>query len=226
MIKLVLLRHGQSFWNLENRFTGWTDVGLSQNGVEEAKEAGNIISQNGIKIDFAFVSVLLRAEQTYQNVCVVLGYKPRTFRSWKLNERHYGALQGLNKKDTEEKFGKEQVKLWRRSYDTKPPLLEETDPRNPKFDELYAKIKDPLPLGESLADTATRVVDFYEHQIKTILKPNTTGLVVAHGNSLRALIQYLDKLSSEEVLNLEVPTGKPIVYELDDDFNVLKHYYL
>ena len=226
MIKLILVRHGESFWNLQNRFTGWTDVGLSQKGVEEAKNAGQLILQSNNKIDYAFISVLLRAEQTYQIMSKQFGYKVRTFKSWKLNERHYGALQGLNKQQTAQKYGEEQVRLWRRSYDVRPPLLEESDPRNPNLDPTYSCLKEEMPLGESLQDTAKRVVDYYENFIKSIIKPNQTGLIVAHGNSLRALMQYLDKIPNKEVENLEIATGKPIVYELTDDFEVTKHYCL
>lgn len=226
MINLILVRHGQSFWNLQNRFTGWTDVGLTQKGMEEACQAGKTLVKNNLKIDFAFVSVLLRAEQTYQAMCKELGYKIRTFRSWKLNERHYGALQGLNKQQTAEKYGSEQVRIWRRSYAVRPPMLDETDSRNPNFDELYKNLKQKMPLGESLADTAQRVVEYYNNIIKTTIKPNQTALVVAHGNSLRALIQHLDNMSNAAVETLEIPTGKPILYQLTDNFEVIDRKYL
>ena len=226
MIKLILVRHGQSFWNLQNRFTGWTDVGLSQKGVEEAAQAGKLLVDKNIKADYAFVSVLLRAEQTYQTMCKQMGYKMRTFRSWKLNERHYGALQGLNKQQTAEKYGDEQVRLWRRSYSTRPPMLSEDDSRNPNFDELYKGLKEKMPLGESLADTAKRVVEYYNNVIKTTLKPDQTALVVAHGNSLRALIQHLENMSNTAVETLEIPTGKPILYQLTDNFEVIDRKYL
>lgn len=224
MIKLILVRHGQSVWNYLNKFTGWTDVGLTQKGIEEARNCGELLKKNNIKIDVAYISVLLRAEQTYQTIKGVLGYKMREFRSWKLNERHYGALQGLNKEETAEKYGAEQVRIWRRSYDVKPPLLEETDARNPKFDDLYSYVKEPLPLGESLEDTAKRVVDYFKNQIMQNVKPEQNCLIVAHGNSLRALIQHLDGLNNKEVEKLELATGKPIVYELTDDFKVVKKY--
>ena len=226
MINLILVRHGQSFWNLQNRFTGWTDVGLTQQGMEEAYNAGKILQKNNLKVDFAFVSVLIRAEQTYQAMCKEFGYKIRTFRSWKLNERHYGALQGLNKKETAEKYGDERVRIWRRSYSVRPPMLEESDPRNPNFDELYKNLKEKMPLGESLEDTSKRVLEYYNNIIKTTVKPNQTALVVAHGNSLRALIQHLDKMSNTAVETLEIPTGKPILYQLTDNFEVISHKYL
>lgn len=226
MIKLILVRHGQSVWNLLNKFTGWTDVGLSQQGVVEARRAGELIVENDIKINMAFCSVLNRAEHTLQLIAEKLNYKVPVYKSWKLNERHYGALQGLNKQQTTEKYGSEQVKKWRRSYETQPPLLSIDDKRNPKFDELYSYVKEDLPLGESLKDTAKRVVEYYNKFIKTKVKDGQNALIVAHGNSLRALIQYLDNMSNVDVENLEVPTGKPIVYELDDNLKVIKHYYL
>ena len=226
MIKLILVRHGQSVWNLLNKFTGWTDVGLSQQGVVEARRAGELIVENDIKINMAFCSVLNRAEHTLQLIAEKLNYKVPVYKSWKLNERHYGALQGLNKQQTIEKYGSEQVKKWRRSYETQPPLLSIDDKRNPKFDELYSYVKEDLPLGESLKDTAKRVVEYYNKFIKTKVKDGQNALIVAHGNSLRALIQYLDNMSNVDVENLEVPTGKPIVYELDDNLKVIKHYYL
>lgn len=225
MIKLILVRHGESFWNLQNRFTGWTDVGLSQKGVEEAKTAGETIKKHDLQPKLAFLSVLLRAEQTFDGICKSLG-KIRCFKSWKLNERHYGALQGLNKKETAEKYGEQQVQIWRRSYKTRPPMLNENDPQNPKFDELYAHVKEPLPLGESLEDTTKRVVEYFEHTIKKHVEPNTCALVVAHGNSLRALVKYLQNISDKDIEKLNIPTGKPLVFELDDNFTYIRNYYL
>lgn len=225
MIKLVLVRHGQSFWNLQNKFTGWTDVGLSQKGVEEAILAGQLLQKNEIKPKVAFLSMLLRAQQTFEGICKTLG-KIKNYKSWKLNERHYGALQGLNKKQTAEQYGEEQVRIWRRSFAVRPPMLDEQDNRNPKFDELYEHVKEPLPLGESLQDTLKRVIEYFENSIKKNVESNSTALIVAHGNSLRALVMHLDGLTPEQVEKLEIPTGKPIVYELDDNFVAQKHYYL
>lgn len=226
MIKLVLIRHGQSFWNLENRFTGWTDVGLSQKGVEEAREAGDLILKNGIKVDVAFTSVLIRATQTLDLICSTLKQKFPIYKSWKLNERHYGALQGLNKADAEKQFGKEQVHLWRRSAQTTPPLLSQDDERNPKFDELYKKVSEPLPLGESLNDTILRVNDYFQNFMKKHIKSGQTALVVAHGNSLRGLIKILENLSDEQIEKVELATGEPICYTLDDNFSVVEKSFL
>ena len=226
MKKLIMLRHGESVWNKENRFTGWTDVVLSQKGEEEAINAGKILKKNNIKIDIAYTSVLKRANQTLfltlennDNLGIPV------IRDYRLNERHYGALQGLNKEETAKKYGEEQVKLWRRSYEVLPPLLSEDDKRNPKFDELYKGI-DNLPLGESLKLCLERVVPYYEAVIKTSFVNNDVILIAAHGNSLRSLAKYIENISDEDILNLEIKTGVLTVYELDDNLNFVRKYEL
>ncbi len=226
MKKLIMLRHGESLWNKENRFTGWTDVVLSPKGEEEARNAGKILKKNNIKIDIAYTSVLKRANQTLfltlennDNLGIPV------IRNYRLNERHYGALQGLNKEETANKYGEEQVKLWRRSYEVLPPLLSEDDKRNPKFDELYKGI-DNLPLGESLKLCLERVVPYYEAVIKTSFVNNDVILIAAHGNSLRSLAKYIENISDEDILNLEIKTGVLTVYELDDNLNFIRKYEL
>lgn len=226
MKKLIMLRHGESLWNKENRFTGWTDVVLSPKGEEEARTAGKILKKNNIKIDIAYTSVLKRANQTLfltlennDNLGIPV------IRNYRLNERHYGALQGLNKEETANKYGEEQVKLWRRSYEVLPPLLSEDDKRNPKFDELYKGI-DNLPLGESLKLCLERVVPYYEAVIKTSFVNNDVILIAAHGNSLRSLAKYIENISDEDILNLEIKTGVLTVYELDDKLNFIRKYEL
>ena len=226
MKKLIMLRHGESVWNKENRFTGWTDVVLSPKGEEEAINAGKILKKNNIKIDIAYTSVLKRANQTLfltlennDNLGIPV------IRDYRLNERHYGALQGLNKEETAKKYGEEQVKLWRRSYEVLPPLLSEDDKRNPKFDELYKGI-DNLPLGESLKLCLERVVPYYETVIKTSFVNNDVILIAAHGNSLRSLAKYIENISDEDILNLEIKTGVLTVYELDDNLNFVRKYEL
>ena len=226
MKKLIMLRHGESVWNKENRFTGWTDVKLSPKGEEEAINAGKILKKNNIKIDIAYTSVLKRANQTLfltlennDNLGIPV------IRDYRLNERHYGALQGLNKEETANKYGEEQVKLWRRSYEVLPPLLSEDDKRNPKFDELYKGI-DNLPLGESLKLCLERVVPYYETVIKTSFVNNDVILIAAHGNSLRSLAKYIENISDEDILNLEIKTGVLTVYELDDNLNFVRKYEL
>ena len=229
MNKLVLLRHGESVWNLENRFTGWTDVELSPNGIEQAKEAGKKLKEAGFTFDLAYVSPLKRSIDTL-NYCLLemdLYGKIEVIKSHKLNERHYGALQGLNKDETRKKCGEEQVLLWRRSYDTRPPELEYTDPRFPGNDDTYKDVPlNELPRAESLHDVYDRMVPYYLNEILPKFKSGRKIIVCSHGNSLRALIKYLDNISDEEIPNLEVKTGAPIVYEFDDNFNVIKHYYL
>ncbi len=228
MKKLVLLRHGESEWNKENRFTGWTDVDLSEKGHEEAKQAGQLLKENGFSFDKAYSSYLKRAIHTLNHVLDELdeNYIP-VEKSWKLNERHYGALQGLNKSDTAAKYGDEQVKIWRRSFDVCPPALTEDDERAPRNQKHYAKIdKDELPLTESLKTTIDRVVPYWEEVIKPDVENGENIIIAAHGNSLRALVKYLDRISDEEIVNLNIPTGVPLVYEFDDDMNVLRHYYL
>ena len=224
MIKLVLVRHGQSTWNLENKFTGWTDVGLSEKGILEAEEAGKILRKNGFHFDLAYTSVLRRAIDTLNIILREMGEEPEIRESYKLNERHYGALQGLNKDETRKKYGDEQVRLWRRSADVRPPALTKDDPRYPGNDPRYKGIND-LPLTENLLDTVKRVVEYYNEEIKNNLKDHHV-IIVAHGNSLRGLIKYLDNVSDEDIVNIEIPTGKPICYEFNDDLQVVRHYYV
>jgi 2,3-bisphosphoglycerate-dependent phosphoglycerate mutase len=228
MLKLVLLRHGQSTWNLENKFTGWTDVGLSEQGVAEAHAAGRLLKEAGYVFDAAYTSVLRRAIQTLwitleeQN----LEWIPVT-NAWQLNERHYGALQGLNKTEMAEKFGEAQVKIWRRSYDVPPPALELTDARHPRFDPRYAALTpSELPATESLKLTLERVLPYWQAVVAPALRANRRLLVAAHGNSIRALVKYLDHISDAEIPELNIPTGIPLVYELDAELKPLKHYYL
>ena len=228
MIKLVLVRHGQSIWNLENKFTGWTDVGLSSNGVNEAIEAGKVLKEKGFTFDLAYTSVLKRAEDTLTYILKEMNEEDIEIRrSWKLNERHYGALQGLNKDETKEKYGAEQVLLWRRSTNVRPPELEETDPRYPGNDPKYKDLaKDELPKTENLIDTIKRVVEYWDTDIKPELEKGKRVIITAHGNSLRGLIKYLDGMSDEDVIKLELQTGNPICYELDDNLKPIRHYYL
>ncbi len=217
MIKLVLIRHGKSVWNKENKFTGWTDVELASEGIEEAKEAGKILRENGFYFDLAYTSNLKRAKDTLNIILDEINIKNIDIRnSYKLNERHYGALQGLNKDEVREEYGDEQVRIWRRSYDVKPPLLTKDDPR-------YIEGE---PLGESLKDTEKRVSEYYNEEIKKELLKGKKIIISAHGNSLRGLIKYLENISDEDIMNLEIPTGKPLIYELDEKINVIKHYYL
>jgi 2,3-bisphosphoglycerate-dependent phosphoglycerate mutase len=228
MIKLVLLRHGQSTWNLENRFTGWTDVDLSEQGLREAHEGGKLLREGGYRFDVAYTSVLKRAIRTLWIAMDELDqmYIP-VHNAWELNERHYGALQGLNKSEMAEKFGKEQVLLWRRSYDVPPPALELTDKRHPRFDPRYTGVDASiLPSCESLELTLKRVLQFWEQQIVPRLKRSEKVLIAAHGNSLRALVKHLDNISNEEIVELNIPTGIPLVYELDENLNPIRHYYL
>ena len=227
-MKLVLVRHGQSVWNLENRFTGWTDVELSNNGIKEAKEAGKLLKENEFTFDVAYTSVLKRANETLNIILKELGEENIPIHySWKLNERHYGALQGLNKDDTRKKYGDEQVKIWRRSAFVRPPLLNEEDDRYPGMDDKYKDLKkSELPLGECLMDTLKRVIDYYETEIKKSLLSGQNVIIAAHGNSLRALIKYLENISDDDIMNVEIPTGKPYVYELDDNLNIINKYYL
>ena len=225
---LVLLRHGQSTWNLENRFTGWTDVDLTETGINEAKEAGKLMLAENYKFDFVFTSVLKRAIRTMWIVMDVMDnmWLP-VERAWQLNERHYGDLQGLNKAETAKKFGDEQVLIWRRSYATPPPPLSPDDPRHPRFDPRYAKV-DPalLPSTEALKNTLERVMPYWEKSIAPRLLAGEKILIVAHGNSLRALVKYLDHISDEDIVELNIPTGVPLAYSLDNQFNVLSRRYL
>ena len=228
MYKLVLLRHGESEWNKENRFTGWTDVGLTEKGKQEAIEAGKLLKKEGYIFDIAFTSVLKKATKTLEFVLEEIGLSSIPVKkSWRLNERHYGALQGLNKAETAKKYGEEQVFLWRRSYETRPPLLAREDKRWPGNDPKYANVKkELLPLGESLADTEKRVLVFWKKEIAPTIKLNKRVLIVAHGNSLRALVKRLDNISAEEIPKLNIPTGVPLIYELNDNLKPIKHYYL
>lgn len=228
MIKLVLLRHGQSVWNLENRFTGWTDVGLTEQGVKEATQAGDTLKAEGYDFDLAFTSYLVRATDTLKIVQERMDLKDIPVKdSWRLNERHYGALQGLNKAETAAKHGEDQVLIWRRSYDTPPPALEENDERYPGNDPLYKNVpKEDLPKTECLKDTVDRFLPYWFDEIVPELKAGKKVIIVAHGNSLRALVKYLDNISDEEIVGLNIPTGIPLVYELDDDLKPIKHYYL
>ena len=228
MMKLVLIRHGESEWNKLNLFTGWTDVDLSEKGHEEAKNAGKLLKAEGYDFDVCYTSILKRAIHTLNHVLDEMdrAWLP-VVKSYKLNERHYGALQGLNKAETAEKYGDEQVKIWRRSYDVKPPALEPTDERAPQNQEMFRGI-DPaeLPLNESLETTVARVVPYFENVIKEDMKAGKRVLIAAHGNSLRALVKYFDNMSNDEIIGVNIPTGSPLVYEFDDNFNVVKHYYL
>lgn len=228
MIKLVLVRHGQSMWNLENRFTGWTDVELSENGINEAKEAGKILKEKGFSFDVAYSSVLKRANDTLNYILEEMGEQNIPIKkSWRLNERHYGALQGLNKDETKEKYGAEQVLLWRRSTDVKPPELSIEDERYPGNDPKYKDLTpDELPKTENLIDTINRVMVYWNSDIKNDLLEGKKVIIVAHGNSLRGLIKYLDDMTDEEIIKLEIETGNPICYELDNNLKPIKHYYL
>ncbi|MDL1909531.1 2,3-diphosphoglycerate-dependent phosphoglycerate mutase [Chloroflexi bacterium CFX6] len=228
MYKLVLVRHGQSVWNLENRFTGWTDVGLTEQGRAEALEAGKLLKQEGYVFDVAYTSVLRRAVLTLWIVLeeMNLEWIPVT-NAWQLNERHYGALQGLNKAEMAKKFGEEQVHIWRRSYDVPPPALEETDERHPKYDPRYASLTpEELPATESLKITLERVLPYWHSTLTPVIKSGKRVIVAAHGNSIRALVKYLDDISDEEITGLNIPTGLPLVYELDEDLKPIKSYYL
>ena len=227
-MKLVLIRHGESEWNKLNLFTGWTDVELSEHGVEEAKFAGKTLKEKGYDFDICYTSYLKRAIHTLNNDLKEMDreWLP-VIKTWKLNERHYGALQGLNKAETAVKYGEEQVKVWRRSYDVQPPALTEDDDRNPKTQSPYRnENKEELPLTESLKDCVKRVVPFYEEVIKKDMKAGKRVLIAAHGNSLRSLVKYLDNISDEDIVGVNIPTGVPLVYEFDDNFNVTNRYYL
>ena len=228
MYKLILVRHGESEWNKLNLFTGWTDVELSETGRQEAKAAGQGLLEKGVKIDVCFTSFLKRAIHTLNIILdeMDLAYLPVT-KAWQLNERHYGALQGLNKAETAEKYGEAQVKLWRRSYDVPPPELDPADPRCPANQETYKTVdRKDLPLTESLAITVDRVVPYFNEKIKPELEAGKTVLVAAHGNSLRALIMHLEHMSEEDVINLNLPTGVPVIYELDDNYEVVSKEYV
>ena len=228
MHKLVLIRHGESSWNLENRFTGWTDVDLTPTGIDQAKNAGKLLKAEGYEFDVAYTSVLKRATRTLWHT---LDEMDRTWlpvvHSWRLNERHYGALQGLNKADTAQKYGDAQVLVWRRSYDTPPPALEASDPRSERADVRYARLKpEQIPLTECLKDTVERVLPFWNEAIAPAIKAGKRIVVAAHGNSIRALIKYLDNIGDDDIVGVNVPNGIPLVYELDADLKPIRHYYL
>ncbi len=228
MHRLVLLRHGESTWNKENRFTGWTDVDLSERGREEAKDAGRLLREGGYVFDRAFTSVLKRAIRT---LWIALDGLDQMWipveKSWRLNERHYGALQGLNKAETAAKHGEAQVKIWRRSYDIPPPPLDAADPRHPSHDPRYAALtRDELPLTESLKSTVDRFMPYWSGTIAPAIASGTRVLIAAHGNSLRALVKYLDNIDEQTIVELNIPTGIPLVYELNDDLKPIRHYYL
>jgi 2,3-bisphosphoglycerate-dependent phosphoglycerate mutase len=228
MKQLVLIRHGESAWNLENRFTGWADVDLTPKGAEQAIAAGENLLKAGYEFDIAYTSVLRRAIRTLWHVqdAMDLMWLP-VVHSWRLNERHYGALTGLNKAETATKYGNEQVHIWRRSYDVCPPLLEHDDERNPKNDLRYAKLNPfDIPLGECLKDNVERVLPLWNESIAPALKAGKRVLLVAHGNSIRALIKYLDQMSDEAIMEVNIPNGIPLVYELDDNLKPIQHFYL
>jgi 2,3-bisphosphoglycerate-dependent phosphoglycerate mutase len=228
MYKIVLLRHGESTWNKENRFTGWTDVDLSEKGIEEAINSGKILKNEGFQFDVAYVSVLKRALRT---LWLALEEMDQLWipwiKTWRLNERHYGALQGLNKAETAALHGEEKVKLWRRSYDVPPPPLDEKDPRYPGNQAMYKDVdKKDLPFTECLKDTVTRFLPYWHETIAPAIKSGKKVLIAAHGNSLRALVKYLDNMTDEAIVELNIPTGVPLVYELDDNLKPIRHYYL
>jgi 2,3-bisphosphoglycerate-dependent phosphoglycerate mutase len=228
MYKLVLIRHGESTWNKENRFTGWVDVDLTDKGAEEARQAGVLLKDAGYTFDIAYTSVLKRAIRTLWLVQdqMDLMYIP-VVHSWRLNERHYGALSGLNKAETAAKYGDEQVLIWRRSYDTPPPALEPSDPRTSYDDPRYAKVpREELPLTECLKDTVARVLPIWNESIAPAVKSGRKVLIAAHGNSIRALVKYLDDISDTDIVGLNIPNGVPLVYELDENLKPIKHYYL
>lgn len=228
MNRLVLLRHGESEWNRLNLFSGWTDVDLSETGREEARQAGRTLKALGYVFDVAFTSQLKRATETLRIVLAEMGQTDvPVHKDWHLNERHYGALQGLNKAETAEQYGAEQVHIWRRSYDVRPPALILEDPRHPRFDTQYADMdSSQLPATESLKDTMDRVIPYWNDAILPVLHAGKKVIISAHGNSLRALVKHLDAISDNDISKLNIPTGIPLIYELDDDANTIKHYYL
>lgn len=228
MHKLVLIRHGESTWNLENRFTGWTDVDLTELGVAQAKQAGLLLKDQGYEFDLTYTSVLKRATHTLWHC---LDAMDRTWlpvvHSWRLNERHYGALQGLDKADTAKKYGDEQVLLWRRSYDVPPPALEANDPRSERGDLRYAKLQiEQIPLTECLKDTVARMMPFWDESLAPAIRAGKRTLIVAHGNSIRALVKHLDGISDADIVGLNIPNGMPLVYELDAGLKPIRHYYM
>ena len=228
MMKLVLVRHGESEWNKLNLFTGWMDVDLSEKGHEEAKSAGQLLKAEGYDFDICYTSYLKRAIHTLNHILDEMdrAWLP-VIKSWKLNERHYGALQGLNKSETAEKYGEDQVKIWRRSFDVKPPALEETDERSAVNQAMFRNVdRKDLPACESLETTIERAVPYFNEVIRKDMEAGKRVIIAAHGNSLRALVKYFDNLSADEIIGVNIPTGTPLVYEFDDDFKVIRHYYL
>jgi 2,3-bisphosphoglycerate-dependent phosphoglycerate mutase len=228
MYKLVLIRHGESTWNLENRFTGWTDVELTPTGVAQAQQAGRLLKEAGYEFDLAYTSVLKRAIWTLWHA---LDQMDRTWlpvaHSWRLNERHYGALQGLNKAETARQYGDDQVLVWRRSYDTPPPALEADDPRSERGDLRYARLQpDQIPLTECLKDTVERVLPFWQESVAPAIQSGKRIVIAAHGNSIRALVKYLDNIGDDDIVGVNIPNGIPLVYELDADLKPIKSYYL
>ena len=228
MYNIVFIRHGESVWNLENRFTGWTDVDLTPTGVEQARSAGAVLKQHGFDFDIAYTSMLQRATRTLWHC---LDEMQRTWlpvvHAWRLNERHYGALQGLNKSDTAQQYGEEQVLAWRRSYDTPPPALEPTDPRCERGDLRYAKLKpEQIPLTECLKDTVDRVLPLWNESMAPAILAGKRIVIAAHGNSIRAMVKYLDGISDADIVGVNIPNGQPLVYELDASLQALRHYYL
>ena len=226
-MKLILLRHGESEWNLLNKFTGWTDVDLTENGINEAKFSGKQLLKKNISINTMYTSLLIRATHTSDIVSNIVGFNKNDIQyNWRLNERHYGALQGLNKSETATKYGEDQVHIWRRSYDIPPPLLSEGDERHPKFNEKFKDIDGELPVGESLKNVIERLIPFWEDYSKNIKDNPGSHLIVAHSNSLRAIIKILDQLSDKEIISVNIPTGVPLVYTFDNNFNVINKEYL
>lgn len=227
-MKLVLIRHGQSEWNLANLFTGWTDVDLTEHGAADAKHAGQALKQHGFRFDIAYTSYLKRAIKTLHYVLEETDSLWIPVRkSWKLNERHYGALQGLNKQEVAAKYGEEQVHIWRRSFDTAPPLLQKEDERYPAHEQKYKELAEKeIPVGESLQTTIDRVIPYWEEEIKPSVKEGKSVIIAAHGNSLRGLMKYLENISDKDIVHVTIPTGVPLVYELNDDFVPISKYYL
>jgi 2,3-bisphosphoglycerate-dependent phosphoglycerate mutase len=228
MMKLVLIRHGESIWNKENRFTGWTDVGLSEKGIQEAHDAGKVLKEQGFVFKVAYTSYLTRAIKTLWIILeeMDLVWIP-VYKTWRLNEKHYGTLQGLNKKETAEKYGDEQVLIWRRSYSTPPDPMSEDDQRHPKYDPRYAALSpDEIPATEALRDTVNRIVPYWKSEISLALKKHKEVLVAAHGNSLRGIVKYLKNMGEEEIIQFNIPTGIPYVFEFDEDMNLIKDYFI
>ena len=226
-MNLILLRHGESEWNLLNQFTGWTDVDLTKNGINEAKFSGKQLLKENITVDTLYTSLLLRSIHTAEIVSSVIGFDKENIKyDWRLNERHYGALQGLNKSETAAKYGEDQVHIWRRSYDTPPPLLADDDERHPRFNEKFKNLNEDLPIGESLKNVIDRLNPFWNQYLENIKKNLGNHLIVGHSNSLRAIVKILDQLSDQEIVSVNIPTGVPLVYKFDNDFNVINKQYL